>query len=252
MTIDAARLNTAVEACLDRTACLVPDVQTFSDSESTWTKPPHALFIDFTLVGAGRNGAAGSASHLGGAGGGASGPILQRRVPSSMVPATLTVLVQATQSAQETQVYGSGFDITAAVGTVVAPTVPNSDSGTAGGTATGEGCKAGGAGGDGNVVAASAAYGAAGGAGYCAAGGAGGPPGTVGTPAAQGGQGGRGYGAGGGGGAGAASYGGGGGGGASGWGYVELAGDGGGSGAATGGTGAPGIVVITTWRGVAL
>jgi hypothetical protein len=235
--LTAISVDTPIEALLDRTACLVPDVQIF-EADGAWAKPAHALWVDFFLINQGQTGADGD-GYFGG-GGGAGGVSKHMIVPAASVPANLTVTVSNSVGEESSAVdaLGLGFDVRA-VG--ISPTLPMNASGKggAGGTATANtytSSESGSGGGDG---AASATGGRAGTCGPTTAGGAGGAAGD--NP----GKGGRGYGAGGGGGKPA------GGGGGGGYGNVQLAADGSSS-SDVGGVGAAGVVVITTWRGVAI
>jgi hypothetical protein len=277
MTVTASSFNVPFTSLLDRTATLVPNIQLFTNYlvAGSWTKPAHALWVDFILVGVGRPGAntSGSAPRCGG-GGGRSGSIIQRVIPALLVPDSLTVYV-GYDDAHETAVldYDGTFRLSpsldsAGVTGIPAAPIRAQDVDAAGGTYDGGiytggaggyrvpgflgGFSAwGGAGGAGGDPGAGAPGGASGAGYYRTANGEGGVGGDV-NAVGAGGVGGLGYGAGGGGagGYGGTGYGGGGGGaGAPGFGSNKIAADGT---SGLGGAGAPGCVYIVTWRGVAL
>lgn len=221
------------------------DQQVFEE-DGTWDKPDGALWVSFLLVGPGWNGGDAGAGETHGAGGGGAGTIVETHLmPESMVPSSLDVYV-GEFSGETSSVQGTGWIMqTAASGS------KGQDSSDGGGGGEGavtsgpvagterEGRADGGAGG------VAGANGDPGGAGRCVPGAIGGDDGSPG----DGGHGGKGYGAGGGG---AGGSWGGGGGGACGYGTSQLASDGqpGQDGfTAQGGLGAPGVVIITTWRG---
>ena len=263
MTITAANVNTAIEALLDRTACLVPNVKTYT-ANGSWAKPANALFIEITLVGGGGGGGGGLGDQYGpphGGGGGASGSIWTVRFSAAQVPASLSVYVGAGGAG------GAGADDTSADGTAggltyLSGTLNSRDWFlTAGGGNPGHG---------GSI--SSGAWGEASttGRGWSARGGNGGAAGatggtlnmgleadfggdygTYGASAGSGGEGGGGYGGGGGGGGAVTCVGGGGGGG---YGGAAVASNGANSttAGANGGAGGGGFVMITSWCGVDL
>ncbi len=237
-----------------------PDVQIF-DANGAWTKPDGALLCHVKMIGTGADGGAGHITG-GGGGGGSSGEVREELIPADEMPATaaatitglggLTRLSDGAGFILEARAGFAGSDGTGSVGGGGGTLAPEQDTGEAGAGgsaavgAPGKGMLnstrfAGGGGGGDNTFA-----GGAGGRGDCGAARAGG---TV----AVGGLGGRGYGAGGGGGGGGAADGGGGGSGGSGIGSQLLVASGGlgGAGAATvGSVGSPGVIIVTTWRGL--
>lgn len=272
MTVTASAINIPFEALLDRTACLVPDVQVYTAGSDTWTKPVRALFCEIVLVGSGGDGGDGGGGGLGGGGGGGAGGIEVWRGAAALLPSSLSIDVKAGGSGLYSSVTGTGFGLYAHSGDNGSNS-PGLDQGGAGGDggapfqptigafASPDTAAAGGAAGDPGENPVGWRFGGAAGGGGGDSGSA--PPnrggtggqsygGTSSTPSAGtgGGPAGGGYGAGGGGGGGTAGSGGAGAGGYGG-GSIATAGqsDAGGGG---GGVGAGGICVITTWRGVAV
>lgn len=244
MTVTASDIDVPLEALLDRTACLVPNVMVYTAND-TWTKPANALFCDFVVVGGGGNGGSTTTAVTTGGTGGSTGEIIQRRVHAAFVPSSLTVTRGA--ALNPSSVTGTNFSIVAAAGSTASAATPEYgfDGGAGGVEASLGGTAASGTAGDN----------------FAGAGGAGGAGGTgASADPGEGGGGGRGYGAGGGGAGGCTNggtvLGGGGGGGAGGYGTAAIAGVGqtgaNPTGSASGGSGAAGIVVITTWCGVDL
>lgn len=94
MTITASAVNSPIEALLDRTATLVPATFThYSASPGTWTKPAHALWVHFQLIGGGGGGGAiptGIIGYVPGGGGGGAGQYLSVWLPAAALPSTLT------------------------------------------------------------------------------------------------------------------------------------------------------------------
>jgi hypothetical protein len=260
MTVTAAQFNTAIEGLADRTAALVPDVQTLTGptTPQTWTKPANAIFCAIVCVGEGGTGGDGDSGSGGGGGGGGSGEIVLWQGPADLLPASLTI----TYESWGTTVAGTGFYMQATKG-ADGDAAASNDGGPGGGAPAPWGSVfdtnlAGTAGtvGDENGLAGGTFLGqfsgGGGGAAGTGTGGAGGNSGGAGGTYSGGGpgtagKGGTGYGAGGGG----NSAGSAGGGGARGWGDAVTASDGG-FGTGTNGAGAVGCVQITTWRGVAL
>jgi hypothetical protein len=238
--LTALSVDTPLEALLDRTACLVPNVQIF-EADGNWTKPAHALWIEFVMINAGQDGATADTPAGGGGGGGASGCFRHVIMPAAEVPSALIVSVpQTVADGNASAIHAtSDWQIVNYAGS---PTPP----------------VAGGAGGGAGGLAPALYFsqpGASGGAGGNAGlGGAFGFPGITGgggdssAPAVAG-YAGLGYGAGGGGNSRSGSAGGGGGGG--GYGVQALA-SGGNENSEPPGVGAPGVVIITTWRGIAV
>lgn len=231
--VSASNMAAVLQTYANRTQVLVPDVQEYT-ANSNWTKDSNAVCCEFFLVPGGGNGGTAGGSGDGGAGGGARGGVKRRTLPASMVPSNLTVSVGGPGAISS--VASGDFAIYTTPG--AAGSSPSGGTGGAGGTAPTDGDYPGGAGGAGGDTSNG---GSSGSVGLCAAGGAGG-----GAASPRYGNGGLGYGAGGGGGTVDLGVSGGGGGGASGYGIAALATD---AGAGYPGTGAPGLVVITTWRG---
>ena len=253
--VTAADINAPLEALADRTAVLVPDVQVFTPTgaPATWTVPEYALWVEILMVGGGGGGGgitSGTTQGLS-AGGGGAGATVRRVLPAASIVA-LTIDPGAGGHAGDLDTPATdGIQSTVYVDGDPTLALLVADGGRHGG---GGGDNAG-AGGGGGAATWSADY----------SGGDGGSAGTVGINGDPGepgpfygyglggsgpgvpGLGGPGYGGGGGGAAAGSS---GAGGGAGGYGLVRLAGDGTGVGFKVGGDGAPGVVVITTWRGV--
>jgi len=274
MAVNASAINTPLEALFDRTAVLVPDVQVFPYTGVTdyYTVPPHALWIEIVVVGGGgRGGNTPSGYQHAGAGGGGSGEVVRRVLPASLIGVGTQLAVRVghgaamgtgTSDASTVSRLADGIAITAAGGLNGADAGDtDGGAGGAGGAGVaaehGSGSAAGGAGAN---AASGVGTGGDGGYGQIALRAQGGDNGGLeaGDPGAGGSRG-QGYGAGGGGSGGGTYFNyadgaGGGGGGGGGYGVGNFAGHGM-QGAANvntpayGGAGAPGIVIITAWRG---
>lgn len=245
MAATAAAINVPDQALLDRTAALAPKIEIFSTvsgSPVVWTKSAIAMMCRFYLIGGGAGGGNNSGST--GGGGGSSGQILVVDMHAPNIPPSLDIYIgdgglAGFSGGNATITDENTFSLTAAGGNAGA-------NGGAGGfsvmpptNATGFG--AGGTGGTSGI-------------GTNGQQGPNGAGGGIGALGGNPGSGGKGYGAGGGGGGSGAGGGGGGGGGF----FVydplnaickQLALSGTGP---TGGKGAQALVMIVTWRGVAL
>ena len=275
---NASALDAPFEALFDRTAALSPDVTEFTSPGGTTDYPIPALtkWLEILLIGGGgRGGNCPGGDYHGGAGGGGAGELLHRwvRVGPLFLPEATTLSVHvgagATQGGPATSSYildaagrnDAPFRLYARWGDNGAPGgATEGGSGgeraTTGGSGYGSGSAAGGAG----AGSGAGVGGGDGETGYFSKIAAGGDGGINGTPTSpgQGGRPGHGYGAGGGG-AGGSGFSfsngpGGGGGGGGGYGVATLAvigapGPGIVDSAKYGGNGAPGIVIITAWRG---
>lgn len=255
MAVGASDINVALEACLDRTACLVPRVIAYNTVGSwTWYPPAHLIYADFLVIGGGAGGAGGITSASGGGGGGGGRGAIQRlSLPAALIPVALSVTVGGGGAGGaggggwgveggDTSISGIGATDVYLIGRGGRPTVSSSVGGVGGFTEDAyllTGYQTGGKGG---------APGDPGGDGAHGLGTFGGAGGAAGGAASTGGQG---FGAGGGGGGGG-SGGGGGGGGAGGWGarYLTAQGGAGVGGTGNGGAGMAGYAMIVAWCGV--
>jgi len=255
---------TALEGCLDRTACLVPDVRIYvgGAAADVWVKPAHALYCEFMLVGGGSGGCA--TVGVSGGGGGGGGQVVREIMRAADLPSSLQVVAGSGGVGGLPGVdIGNGANVGAGGGLTYVTTdlslsssdfaliaqgalAPDTSAGGIPGYYAGETAPPRGLGGVGATIA-----GTSGGAG--ARGQGGGHGGLGGVENVSFAAGGHGYGAGGGGGMHSSggpgrNFAGGGGGGGYGPGYyAEVI-----TATQAGGAGAPGVVIITTWRGVAL
>src|SRR5688572_26392206 len=81
---NAASVSVPMSELADRTAALVPKV-TIITSTSQWDKDPLAIYIDFTVIGKGGNGADSVGGTATSGGGGGSGAVTKASFPADLV-----------------------------------------------------------------------------------------------------------------------------------------------------------------------